>query len=424
MNLAAEHANILIYGAHLVAQECYRHLCAQGLGDRVIGFAVTDLKDNPSTLEDRPVKAIEDYAEYANDCLVLIAIPRKHHGEVLDHAAKQGFRHFESISLEQMSEMKGKRLLECNGRLPFALTKSENDPTWLDVHGDAFQDGCKYPTLFYLGEDEMIEGSKLLGEMYQSELRDVHRLDLLSGDESKASGNLQDLLQIFMAFDASVVEAVREKTYDPWVRPLWLGIKNDSDWYKSFRDDDFSGNLSEQNRFLAEMTGAYWIRHRAPGSKYKGLCHYRRHFVLDKRLISEMQANNVDVLLTTPRFVPGGIRGMFLAETPVKEPVMKSMFSAVRDCSQGDADNFSEYLDGHFYFPNNMVVAKSAIYDAYCDWIFPILLRMLEMDRESGYGHENDRHIAYAAELLTSFYFAKKRKEEFKIVFTDYRFHG
>ena len=75
------------------------------------------------------------------------------------------------------------------------------------------------------------------------------------------------------------------------------------------------------------------------------------------------------------------------------------------------------------YCPNNMVIAKSEIYDAYCEWIFPILFRMEEMDEEKGYGHKGDRHIAYAAEILTSYYFAR-HKDEYFIAVTDYSFNS
>ena len=113
---------------------------------------------------------------------------------------------------------------------------------------------------------------------------------------------------------------------------------------------------------------------------------------------------------------------MFIAETPVKESVMNNLLSALDMVASEDRQEFEDYLDGDFYFPNNMVVAKSNIYDAYCEWIFPVLLRMLDVDLDTGYGHENDRHIAYAAELLTSYYFMK-RKSKLKTAFTDYKFY-
>lgn len=113
---------------------------------------------------------------------------------------------------------------------------------------------------------------------------------------------------------------------------------------------------------------------------------------------------------------------MFLAETPVKEQVYQRMMKAVEECHPEDENSLEIYLETHLYCPNNMAVAKSKIYDRYCKWIFPILFRMMKMDDESSYGHDGDRHIAYAAELLTSYFFVR-HWDEFCVAVTDYRFY-
>ena len=48
---------------------------------------------------------------------------------------------------------------------------------------------------------------------------------------------------------------------------------------------------------------------------------------------------------------------------------------------------------------------------------------MMEIDQETGYKHETDRHVAYAAELLTSYFFSV-HKEEYCVAVTDYKFYG
>lgn len=112
---------------------------------------------------------------------------------------------------------------------------------------------------------------------------------------------------------------------------------------------------------------------------------------------------------------------MFLEETPVKSRVFESMLFAVSELYGDERDKLEAYLDSRFYYPNNMVVAKKNIYDRYCSWVFPILFHMHRSDLENGYGHETDRHIAYAAELLTSYYFVKNKKR-YQIAVTDYTF--
>lgn len=416
---------ILIYGAHLVALECYRHLCRCGCGDRVIGFAVSDIQDNPDELEGKPVKSISDYISHADKCTVVIAMPRKYHNVVESGARDLGFDDFVHIGLEDMSLIKGDWLISsCSNLLPFEIRKSSNDPSWLDalVEGPFTTSRFKYPTLYYCDVQEMINESLRYIELYGAEIEGVTGLkDLDSPGMNTPNINPEQILNVFMAVDTNNVENVRDGALVPWIKPILVGCVGSVNIDGCSRDDEYEGNLSGKNLIFAEMTGAHWIWKMANDSEYKGLCHYRRFFDLTEVDILKMKEAVIDALLTTPRFVPGGIRKMFVAETPVKSYVINSMLDSVEKFSPGERDDFDAYLNSHFYFPNNMVIAKSELYDEYCEWIFPILIRMLEIDLETGYGHDDDRHIAYAAELLTSFFFMK-RKHVLKIAYTDYIF--
>ena len=170
------------------------------------------------------------------------------------------------------------------------------------------------------------------------------------------------------------------------------------------------------------MTGAYWVWKSAPETDYKGLCHYRRTFAVGRDGLKKMISNDVDVLLPTARYIPGSVRDMFLAETPVKQPVMAWLEDALQQIHFEDFDGFCAFLQDHFYFPNNLVVAKRRIYDEYCDWVFSVLFRLLEMEVEKQYDRLEDRHLGYVAELLTSYFFIKN-KDRLHIVTTDY-FYG
>ena len=416
---------ILIYGAHLVALEYYRHLCRLDYSDRIIGFAVSDMQDNPDELEGKPVKSISDYTDYADKCTVVIAMPRKYHNVVESGARDLGFNDYVRIGLEDMSSIKGDWLIaNCSGILPFKIMRSPNDPSWLDAlaEGSYTTSRFKYPTLYHCDVQEMINESLRYVEIYDAEIEGVTGLkDQDSSGMNTSNANPEQILNVFMAVDTNNVENVRDGVFDPWIKPILVGSAGSVNTDGYSRDDEYEGNLSGKNLIFAEMTGAHWIWKMAHDSEYKGLCHYRRFFDLTGVDIFNMKEADIDALLTTPRFVPGGIRKMFVAETPVKKHVINSMLDSVEKFSPGERDDFDAYLNSHFYFPNNMVIAKSELYDEYCEWIFPVLIRMLEIDLEAGYGHDDDRHIAYAAELLTSFFFMK-RKHVLKIAYTDYIF--
>lgn len=433
-----EASTVIIYGAHLVALECARWLVQIGEKDKFLGFAVTDMERNPKTLMGFAVRKLTDYGGRNRDALIILAMPEKYHMEAEQYARGQGFSYFIKVGLNKMSELKGMRLIELQTDfplLPFWLKKDEKDPAWLDMV-EKREEGetktietetirhYKFPTLFYMEEGKMLEDAAMR-DGFCSEYericgcyRNLHML--LHGRKLKENeSEVRSILKIFMAF--SIWDSKEaELSHAPWICPIQVGTKLSRRKMGSVSDDT-GDNISQYNSLFAEMTGAYWIWKNEMSSEYKGLCHYRRHFVITKEEILALRQNRIDVLLPTPRYVPGGIRNMFLEETPVKSRVFESMLFAVSELYGDERDKLEAYLDSRFYYPNNMVVAKRDIYDRYCSWVFPILFHMYRTDLENSYGHETDRHIAYAAELLTSYYFVKNKKQ-YQIAVTDYIF--
>ena len=434
---ALEAERIIVYGAHLVALECARWLMQKGKGKNIIGFAVTDMEGNPNELLGLPVKRIDEYENKDEHPVVVIAMPEKYHSITEEYGKRLGFGRFIKISLENMSHIKGLQLIADQMNypwLPFTLKENKTDGSWLDMaEGSAVRSGCrfekenkcycKFPTLFYLDEKEVFSDTLNFNfcESYKKicgKNKNLHMLPVNKRCLSDA-GKETDILNIYALFSEWDSAKVKSRQSDKWIHPLQVGSKLAKQRYGSLFDDT-GANISEKNRLFAELTGAYWIWKNRNTSEYKGICHYRRHFMISGTEITALKSNNIDVLLTTPRYVPGGIKNMFLAETPVKEMVYQSILLAVKDIYPDDIDDFERYMDSGFYYPNNMVIAKNDIYDAYCKWMFPILFRMSEIDVKTNYGHETDRHIAYAAELLTSYYFVKSR-ENYNIAVTDYQ---
>lgn len=402
----------IIYGAHLVALECFRYIKLFSNNAKFLGFAVTSENDNPSMLDDYPVRPIKCYAMNSN-AMIIIAAPRKFHKEIKNNAEKAGFNRFVAVSLEDMSIIIGNGLVKRN----CFLKTSTNDPTWLDVQDKKGNLICKYPTLYYrrLEANENVLNPSLVTKKMKDSLGNFYP-------------KLEDTLCVYMAFGEREIDAVMKQDLPEWEKPLQVGCSNAQNRYgKNF--DDEAPSLSDMNPLFAEMTGTYWIWKHAPQSKYKGLCHYRRHFLLSETDLECLHAGSVDVVLTAPRYVPGGIGNYFLAETPVKQEVMDSIYYAFELLSRmASFDLYSEkglkkYLDKEFYFPNNMLIARSEIFDDYCKWLFPVLLLMNEFDKIHSYGHFSDRHIAYSAEILTSYYFTNIRRD-IKRLTTEYLFIG
>ena len=415
----------IIYGAHLVAVECCRYLKSIGKGPDFMGFAVTDAADNPIELDGYPVRVIQSYEAEAQkgSPTVLLAMPGKFHAEVQATARRYGFDRFIPVTLEALSEVKADWILSMwrkRGESDFRLEKSKNDPTWLDLtaHSGKNEIRCKFPTLFYEPLDDVL--STLTSEQFEAMPEIVRVPDGHDSIVGSSGNDTPDDFCIYMAYSEADLKSWEGRSIPAWVSPLQVGCaaaraRNGPNF------DDKGDNISSKNRLFAEMTGAYWIWKNAPKTKYKGLCHYRRFFDLSAPQISALKQDGIDALLTTPRYVPYGVGNMFLAETPVKQPVLDAMLQAVGELWPQEKELLLNFLNQCFYFPNNMMVAKSELYDAYCSWTFSVLFRMEELLDKIDYGHKMDRHIAYAAELLTSYYFAK-RIGELCILSCDYRY--
>lgn len=425
---ALEADELIIYGAHLVALECARWLIQKGKRNQILGFAVTDLNENPAELEGLLVRKLDEYTGQGSNPLVIIAAPKRHHQDMERYGREKGFGQFIKIDLETMSRIKGKKLISDQWKYPqrsFDLKDSDNDPGWLNMvqKKSDIANYCKFPTLFYLEEEKVFRETLNFNiqkeyEKLYSNNRSLHRFPEKYRQKKNAK-EIKSIVNIYMAFSQWDTGRQEAGQYEPWITPIQVGSSM-SEQRSGEIWDDTGDHISQENGRFAEMTGAYWIWKNGARSTYKGLCHYRRHFVISEKEILSLEHNGIDVILTIPRYVPGGIKNMFLAETPVKDKVYEGMMEAVSNQVPDDAEGFEAYMDSCFYYPNNMVIARSDIYDSYCTWMFPVLFRMAEIDEKTGYGHWKDRHIAYAAELLTSYYFVKN-KERYCVAVTDYQ---
>lgn len=420
--------DILIYGAHLVAVECCRYLVHKGKYSKIVGVAVTNMAGNPRELEGFPVKEINTYRKRQDNLTVVIAMPEKYHTVVEAYVKELGFKDSVKVSLEAMSILKGRQLLleqQMSSEFEFLLEESIRDSSWLNIkelsgRTDRYY---KFPTLFYKSIKDVFKETRQLKfqKDYQRILGEYRNLHcILEKNVLDTEFLMTNILQVYMVFSKGDSAAVSMNTYAPWICPLHAG-KREGKTEIFCMHDDVGDSIADKNSVLAEMTGAYWIWRNIDNVSYKGLCHYRRHFIISENEIRALNQNGVDVILTIPRYVPFGVGNMFLAETPVKKRVFESMYQAVHECAPEDESLFRDYMSACFYYPNNMVIARSNIYDSYCEWVFRILFRMFEIDQDIGYKHVYDRHLAYAAELLTSFYFAKNRNK-YQIAVTEYQF--
>ncbi len=412
---ALEYEKVLIYGAHLVAKELITYLKKRGINN-IVGIAVSSKENNPDELCGRKVKLIEDFDR---DVHIIFAMPEKYEDEVRRHTEKLGFKSGTFIGLRGISYILGEDIIADydNANKRFRLIESEKDYTWLDLVDEESGNRFRFPILSRLSREKNLEFicKKDIEKEYSVFMGEYRRIN----GQEKADKNVKDIpLNIYMVSTAKNQKTERTYIKHPWIREIIAGAVM-SDNNVGVLTDDGGDSISEKNQSFAEMTAMYWIWKNSGARDYKGLCHYRRVFELDEHDVNGMISSDIDVVLSSPRIVPGGIGRMFMSDTPVKEDVINNMLQSVNKiCGLGA--QLKEYLNSMFYYPNNMFIAKEAVFNSYCSWIFPILFEMEKIDRENSI-YKTDRHIAFAAELLTSFYFSI-HKNDYKISVCDYLF--
>mgnify|MGYP002511090947 CR=1 FL=1 len=180
--------------------------------------------------------------------------------------------------------------------------------------------------------------------------------------------------------------------------------------------DNRGDNISAKNRNYCELTATYYAWKNS-NALYKGICHYRRLFDISEEqmlnlLICEMEW---DVILPYPSVHYPNISTQHTRY--IKESDWNAMLQALGELEP-------EYLkfyemsvanDEQYFFNFNMLIAKAAVFDDYCSFLFRILERTEELVTPRGW-ERADRFAGYLGENLTTIYFLKNR-ERWKIAY-------
>lgn len=103
--LINQHSKIIIYGAGQVARELFEWMKNEKINSKVSYFAVTYLGDNPTQIDDVPVRTIDSLAENNTDALVIVATLLNAQKEIGDTLQRLGFRSCTYITSNLRREM-------------------------------------------------------------------------------------------------------------------------------------------------------------------------------------------------------------------------------------------------------------------------------------------------------------------------------
>lgn len=189
-------------------------------------------------------------------------------------------------------------------------------------------------------------------------------------------------------------------------------------------DDDFEGNISSVNRRVGFLTGTYWAwknYEKLGNPAYFGSFGYRR--LLAPYFLGFLQ--DYDVVMPQPENHSLCLKEQM--EICHGSKLFEVMYSAFKQIHSEDVDLFINYVNQKVIYLKEIYVMKKHIFFDFCEWIFPVLFHLLQIDASEyeiseqefnvllerrdetleEYSKYKMRDIAFIIERLTGFYLYK-----------------
>lgn len=194
------------------------------------------------------------------------------------------------------------------------------------------------------------------------------------------------------------------------------------------RDDQLNGgacdNISDKNKSFCELTAIYWawknIKKLYPDLEYIGLNHYRRFFAFDEsRVTGSGIPKNVasiasykineqklsawlsagSVVATPKAFLKTSVASGY--EHAHNSSDLRIVHNIVKDKYPEFLNAFNEvFLGCNFFYDCNMCVMPWNEFEAYCKWLFGILLEAEKQIDTSNYDSYQKRIFGFLSERL------------------------
>lgn len=417
---------ILIFGGHLIARELYQYLKFHHMEEKVAGFAVSLTENNPADIEGVPVKVIEEYTEMPKDIPILLAVPEKFFTEIRERLCNQGYSNLIEIGSFGLAMLENRDVISY---------LQKNHP-WMEAVQDVNEALCVEVKIHHNKMKLMPLATYPLDVKARDRLKIIEKdkwlHELLVSEKSLGKTTYREKayakepkLEIYVVYSPKDLGTAGGNRYQGWEKPILGGavfFRGDLVPFPAVDageiSDNRGDNISGKNREYAEMTAAYWVWKNC-SAEYKGISHYRRRYLLDEKDIQDIMEGKYDVVATVPRLVLPDVRTWFSRVSGLTEEDLDLIERTVCGLHPDYEEDMSRFFAGHILYPNNMIIARSDIYDAYCTWLFPILEHM-----EAGDCHrelrKKQRYAAYAAELLTSLFLVHHR-DKFDIKIVEYQ---
>lgn len=238
-------------------------------------------------------------------------------------------------------------------------------------------------------------------------------LEQLKGPEEPQAEDLRTAkapVTVYMAKSHLDKKLQKDYALPSWIQPVQAGAACTGLILNLLRDDT-GEHISAKNPDYCELTVTYWAwKNRR--DRYKGICHYRRIFLLSNQELRACMDHDVDVILPLPFLCYPDAAGQYGRYVSDRD---KSHLKRALSEASPEYLPVLEQIDRAPYFYNyNMLIAKENVFDAYCEWMFRVLFCAEKYCAPNGMARR-DRYAGYLGELLTTLYFIGNR-DSLKIV--------
>lgn len=365
-----KHENIVIYGAGMIAGHVFHCLSGAPFYWAISAFMVTEKKGDVREYMGIPVIDIHEGSKYRSNAVVLIAVMDIYYDEIVQTLQEEGFENFVSLTFE--SEL------------------------WEKVRSVYVADLWRRGSRKYLSLQQALNGMNTVQGAYGNDA------------QLPASGRVRDDIRIYRACNHRDKQLHTDLSKYDWEIPIQVGAAL-TQTRISRVCDDCGENISGKNQEYCELTALYWIW-KNDTSEYAGLCHYRRHFRMNREIMERIPRSGIDVILTIPVLNFPDVRTTYVHDHIEED--WNIMMEAIADLAPDYYETAKAVQDGVFYYAYNMFIARREILNDYCEWLFPILAYCEEKcsDRD-GRDNYQSRYIGFLAERLMSIYFLYHGKQ-------------
>lgn len=169
--------------------------------------------------------------------------------------------------------------------------------------------------------------------------------------------------------------------------------------------DDTGDNISNKNKIYCELTAMYWAWKNLGKIDYIGLCHYRRHFNLQKIDINDI-LKRYDIVLIKPDASPFS-NMLRLTDGTTREDayILINVIYTFFPDYKGAVVNY--LFNSNKWIPYNMLLTSEIHFKNYSKWLFEVL-SIVEVQLKWSEYSRLKRILGYMGEVLLGIYCTAK----------------